>query len=127
MGLAVGEFCTELTKRGTSGKAKSDKVADEAQDDLEAWKKSSATKTAKFVDALQNRLPLARIVYLSATGASDPKHFCNLHRLGLWGQVLLASRSLLCNISLAVIYRFVFVSLSSAGLTSYSSLGHGFS
>jgi len=44
-----------------------------------------ATKTATFVAELQERLPLARIVYVSATGASEPKHFMQLSRLGLWG------------------------------------------
>ena len=68
-----------------NGKTKSDKVTEEGRDDLDAWKKSTATKSAMFVASLQQQLPLARIVYLSATGASDPKHFCNLARLGLWG------------------------------------------
>ena len=47
--------------------------------------KNAATKTATFVAELQERLPLARIVYVSATGASEPKHFMQLSRLGLWG------------------------------------------
>ena len=38
----------ELTAEGVSGKAKSDKVAEEAQDDLEAWKKSSAHQDCTF-------------------------------------------------------------------------------
>ena len=87
-------------------------MEDDDKDDLESWKKSNATKSATFVASLQQQLPLVitlyrlvwgawqqntcnkvwiwaniqgRIVYLSATGASDPKHFCNLSRLGLWG------------------------------------------
>ena len=49
------------------------------------WGAGKATKTATFVAELQERLPLARIVYVSATGASEPKHFMQLSRLGLWG------------------------------------------
>ena len=35
--------------------------------------------------ALQNRLPLARIVYVSATGATTPENLAYACRLGLWG------------------------------------------
>ena len=41
---------------------------------------------AKAVAALQDQLPQARVIYVSATGASQPAHFCNMSRLGLWGQ-----------------------------------------
>lgn len=34
---------------------------------------------------LQNALPRARILYLSATGATDPANLCYATRLGLWG------------------------------------------
>lgn len=34
---------------------------------------------------LQARLPDARVVYCSATGASEPKHMAYMSRLGLWG------------------------------------------
>ena len=34
---------------------------------------------------LQNALPRARILYLSATGATDPANLCYAARLGLWG------------------------------------------
>lgn len=34
---------------------------------------------------LQNRLPKARVVYASATGASEPKNMAYMTRLGLWG------------------------------------------
>jgi hypothetical protein len=44
-----------------------------------------ATKTALCVAELQQRLPLARILYVSATGASEAKHLLQLSRLGLWG------------------------------------------
>jgi hypothetical protein len=43
------------------------------------------TKTGLTVLNLQNALPLARIVYASATGASEPKHMGYMVRLGLWG------------------------------------------
>lgn len=35
--------------------------------------------------ALQNRLPLARILYVSATGATQPENLAYASRLGLWG------------------------------------------
>ena len=59
----------------------------QAKDDeeIKSWGVGKATKTATFVADLQARLPLARIVYVSATGASEPKHFMQLNRLGLWG------------------------------------------
>ncbi|XP_069134859.1 protein strawberry notch homolog 1-like isoform X2 [Argopecten irradians] len=47
---------------------------------------SKPTKTGQTVLELQNRLPLARIVYASATGASEPKNMAYMTRLGLWGQ-----------------------------------------
>ena len=34
---------------------------------------------------LQNKLPKARVVYASATGASEPKHMAYMVRLGIWG------------------------------------------
>ena len=34
---------------------------------------------------LQEKLPNARIVYASATGASEPKNMAYMVRLGLWG------------------------------------------
>ncbi|XP_018022317.1 protein strawberry notch homolog 1 [Hyalella azteca] len=43
------------------------------------------TKTGLTVLKLQNKLPLARIVYASATGASEPKNMAYMVRLGLWG------------------------------------------
>ena len=47
--------------------------------------KSGTSLTAKLVNQLQIDLPLSRIVYVSATGASDPKHMAYMRRLGLWG------------------------------------------
>ncbi|KAK7494073.1 hypothetical protein BaRGS_00014731 [Batillaria attramentaria] len=46
---------------------------------------SKPTKTGQTVLELQNRLPKARVVYASATGASEPKNMAYMTRLGLWG------------------------------------------
>ncbi|KAK2722406.1 hypothetical protein QYM36_002818 [Artemia franciscana] len=43
------------------------------------------TKTAKTVRDLQEALPNARIVYASATGATEPRNMFYMSRLGLWG------------------------------------------
>ena len=43
------------------------------------------TKTGQTVLELQQQLPKARIVYASATGASEPKHLAYMVRLGIWG------------------------------------------
>lgn len=34
---------------------------------------------------LQRRLPSARVLYVSATGATDANNLCYMRRLGLWG------------------------------------------
>ncbi len=34
---------------------------------------------------LQRRLPNARVLYVSATGATECENLCNMERLGLWG------------------------------------------
>ena len=83
-GVLVLDECHRAKNMG-NGKARSDKMSEDRRDDLDAWKKQSASKSALFVASLQEQLPLSRIVYLSATGASDPKHFCQMSRLGLWG------------------------------------------
>ncbi|CAG9462613.1 unnamed protein product [Pedinophyceae sp. YPF-701] len=44
-----------------------------------------ASASALVVDALQQRLPMARVVYSSATGACEPRHMLYMRRLGLWG------------------------------------------
>ena len=44
-----------------------------------------ATKTGTTVMELQKRLPKARIIYASATGASEPRHMAYMTRLGIWG------------------------------------------
>ncbi|XP_048582469.1 protein strawberry notch homolog 1-like [Nematostella vectensis] len=46
---------------------------------------SKPTKTGLTVLALQNSLPKARVVYCSATGASEPKNMAYMSRLGIWG------------------------------------------
>ncbi|XP_015914780.1 protein strawberry notch homolog 1 [Parasteatoda tepidariorum] len=47
---------------------------------------SKPTKTGLTVLDLQNKLPKARVVYASATGASEPKNMAYMTRLGLWGE-----------------------------------------
>ena len=44
------------------------------------------TKTGLTVLELQMKLPKARIIYASATGASEPRNMAYMVRLGLWGQ-----------------------------------------
>eukprot|EP00898_Chlorokybus_atmophyticus_P004114 jgi/Chlat1/4703/Chrsp3S00444 len=43
------------------------------------------TRTGEAVLELQNKLPMARVVYCSATGASEPRNLGYMSRLGLWG------------------------------------------
>lgn len=47
--------------------------------------KKTQSKAAEFVLDLQKRLPKARIVYASATGASETRHLGYMVRLGIWG------------------------------------------
>lgn len=44
-----------------------------------------ATRTGEGVLEIQTRLPGARVVYCSATGASEPRNMGYMTRLGLWG------------------------------------------
>lgn len=46
---------------------------------------SYPTRTGKAVVELQEKLPEARVVYCSATGASEPRNLGYMVRLGLWG------------------------------------------
>ncbi|ESN99118.1 hypothetical protein HELRODRAFT_107165 [Helobdella robusta] len=46
---------------------------------------SKPTKTGQTVVELQNKLPKSRVVYASATGASEPRNMAYMVRLGLWG------------------------------------------
>uniref|UniRef100_A0A3Q0T5L9 Protein strawberry notch homolog 2 n=1 Tax=Amphilophus citrinellus TaxID=61819 RepID=A0A3Q0T5L9_AMPCI len=49
-------------------------------------KNATSTKMGKAVLDLQNKLPQARVVYASATGASEPKNMIYMSRLGIWGE-----------------------------------------
>lgn len=45
-----------------------------------------ATKTGLTTLELQSKLPKARVVYASATGASEPRNMAYMVRLGIWGE-----------------------------------------
>lgn len=47
---------------------------------------SKPTKTGLTVLELQNKLPKSRVVYASATGASEPRNMAYMIRLGIWGE-----------------------------------------
>ncbi|KAM9461861.1 strawberry notch homolog 2b isoform 2-T2 [Clarias gariepinus] len=55
-------------------------------DECHKAKNATSTKMGKAVLHLQNKLPLARVVYASATGASEPKNMIYMSRLGIWGE-----------------------------------------
>ncbi|KAM6235824.1 protein strawberry notch homolog 2 isoform 2-T2 [Porphyrio hochstetteri] len=55
-------------------------------DECHKAKNASSTKMGKAVLDLQNKLPGARVVYASATGASEPKNMIYMSRLGIWGK-----------------------------------------
>ncbi|KAM5239183.1 protein strawberry notch homolog 2 [Ctenodactylus gundi] len=55
-------------------------------DECHKAKNASSTKMGKAVLDLQNKLPLARVVYASATGASEPRNMIYMNRLGIWGE-----------------------------------------
>ena len=44
-----------------------------------------ASNTAIAIDHIQNSLPDARVLYATATAATDPKDYAIMNRLGLWG------------------------------------------
>ncbi|KAI3414926.1 PHD-type domain-containing protein [Psidium guajava] len=46
---------------------------------------SQSTRTGEAVLEIQARLPEARVIYCSATGASEPRNMGYMVRLGLWG------------------------------------------
>lgn len=46
---------------------------------------SNACNLPQAVIALQRRCPNARVMYVSATGASEAENLCYMERLGLWG------------------------------------------
>ncbi|KAE8294352.1 Protein strawberry notch-like protein 2 [Larimichthys crocea] len=55
-------------------------------DECHKAKNATSTKMGKAVLDLQNKLPKARVVYASATGASEPKNMIYMSRLGIWGE-----------------------------------------
>uniref|UniRef100_A0A3B5LN77 Protein strawberry notch homolog 2 n=1 Tax=Xiphophorus couchianus TaxID=32473 RepID=A0A3B5LN77_9TELE len=55
-------------------------------DECHKAKNATSTKMGKAVLDLQNKLPHARVVYASATGASEPKNMIYMSRLGIWGE-----------------------------------------
>ncbi|KAM9369249.1 protein strawberry notch homolog 2 [Phaethornis superciliosus] len=55
-------------------------------DECHKAKNANSTKMGKAVLDLQNKLPQARVVYASATGASEPKNMIYMSRLGIWGE-----------------------------------------
>uniref|UniRef100_A0A8C9IEQ5 Protein strawberry notch homolog 2 n=1 Tax=Piliocolobus tephrosceles TaxID=591936 RepID=A0A8C9IEQ5_9PRIM len=55
-------------------------------DECHKAKNAGSTKMGKAVLGLQNKLPLARVVYASATGASEPRNMIYMSRLGIWGE-----------------------------------------
>ena len=46
---------------------------------------AASSQTAKHVLAVQQRMPDARVIYVSATGASELHQMAYMDRLGLWG------------------------------------------
>ena len=56
-----------------------------ALDECHAAQKVATTHTGAGISLLQRRVPNARVVYVSATGASSLEHLSCLSRLGLWG------------------------------------------
>ena len=56
-----------------------------AFDEAHRAKNHAGTKTGEAVLQLQRRLPNARVLYVSATGAADVKELGYMERLGLWG------------------------------------------
>lgn len=50
-----------------------------------AKNKKNQSKAAAYAVEIQERLPRARVVYASATGASETKHLGYMTRLGIWG------------------------------------------
>uniref|UniRef100_A0AAY4EJU5 Protein strawberry notch homolog 2 n=1 Tax=Denticeps clupeoides TaxID=299321 RepID=A0AAY4EJU5_9TELE len=55
-------------------------------DECHKAKNATSTKMGKAVLDLQSKLPKARVVYASATGASEPKNMIYMSRLGIWGE-----------------------------------------
>jgi len=53
---------------------------------FDASNADASTKVSLAVRALQDKLPLARVIYASATGVSEIKNMAYAERLGLWGK-----------------------------------------
>lgn len=68
-GVLILDECHRAKNMGKRRKDKGER-GDDDKDDLEAWKNSTASKSATYVASLQRQLPLARIVYLFATGTN---------------------------------------------------------
>lgn len=85
------------SNRGRGGKRKARKQAaagaagepdldtGDVTEDFPTQEHIHGTKSAQAVLRLQKLLPNARVVYVSATGASEPEHLLYASRLGLWG------------------------------------------
>ena len=82
-GTRLNQVIQWLSKDPTGGLI----VFDEAHKakNLMVGKGAGATKTAATVVALQTRLPKAKVLYASATGASVPRNLAYMVRLGLFG------------------------------------------
>lgn len=46
---------------------------------------TAAVHMLQAVVEIQKRLPNARVLYVSATGATEAENLCYMTRLGLWG------------------------------------------
>lgn len=60
-------------------------IFDEAHRAKAACSTLKPSKCGESVILLQNLHPNARVIYSSATGASEPYHLSYMTRLGLWG------------------------------------------
>jgi hypothetical protein len=60
-------------------------MSTEVEESASNKKKKKSSKTGQAVFDLQEKLPNARVLYVSATGATDIKHLGYMTRLGLWG------------------------------------------
>ena len=52
---------------------------------FDASNEEASTKVSRAVRALQDKLPLSRVIYASATGVSEIKNMACAERRGLWG------------------------------------------
>ena len=84
MTMKVKSGANTFRSKGSSAK---EKIRQEGEGEGTGGGSSSidGTASAQAVLLLQKLLPLARVVYVSATGASEPEHLLYASRLGLWG------------------------------------------